>query len=79
MYAFFCILHTKNNKTIRKARFLVLKKKKKFKLFDMNRDGKGVRKDEDTRPTFLNFFKFLFYLILLAIKLSRRRIQVHYR
>ena len=26
----------------------------------MNRDGKGVRKDEDTRPTFLNFFKFLF-------------------
>ena len=36
------------------------KKKKKIKLFDMNRDGKGVKKDEDNRPTFLNFFKFLF-------------------
>ena len=35
-------------------------KKKKFKLFDMNRDGKGVEKDEDTRPTFLNFFKNFF-------------------
>ena len=36
-----------------------MKKKKKFKLFDMNKDGKGVKKDEDTRPTFLNFFKNL--------------------
>lgn len=35
-------------------------KKKKFKLFDMNKDGKGVKKDEDTRPTFLNFFKNFF-------------------
>lgn len=26
----------------------------------MNRDGKGVKKDEDTRPTFLNFFKSFF-------------------
>ena len=26
----------------------------------MNRDGKGVEKNEDTRPTFLNFFKNLF-------------------
>ena len=26
----------------------------------MNRDGKGVKKDEDTRPTFLNFFKNFF-------------------
>lgn len=26
----------------------------------MNRDGKGVSKDEDTRPTFINFFKSLF-------------------
>ena len=34
--------------------------KKKFKLFDMNKDGKGVNKNEDTRPTFLNFFKNLF-------------------
>lgn len=35
-------------------------KKKKFKLFDMNKDGKGVEKNEDTRPTFLNFFKSIF-------------------
>ena len=42
-----------------KGTVLVLKKKKKFKLFDMNKDGKGVKKDEDTRPTFLNFFKNL--------------------
>ena len=26
----------------------------------MNKDGKGVEKNEDTRPTFLNFFKNLF-------------------
>ena len=26
----------------------------------MNRDGKGVEKNEDTRPTFLNFFKSFF-------------------
>lgn len=26
----------------------------------MNKDGKGVKKDEDTRPTFLNFFKNFF-------------------
>ena len=26
----------------------------------MNKDGKGVNKNEDTRPTFLNFFKNLF-------------------
>ena len=36
------------------------KKKKRFKLFDMNRDGKGVEKNEDTRPTFINFFKYFF-------------------
>lgn len=35
-------------------------KKKKFKLFDMNRDGKGVEKNEDRRPTFINFFKYFF-------------------
>jgi len=35
-------------------------KKKKFKLFDMNKDGKGVEKEEDLRPTFLNFFKSFF-------------------
>ncbi len=26
----------------------------------MNRDGKGVEKNEDTRPTFINFFKYFF-------------------
>ncbi len=34
------------------------KKRKKFKLFDLNRDGKGVEK-EDRKPTFLFFFKLL--------------------
>lgn len=32
-------------------------KKKKFKLFDMNRDGKGVEKGEDTTPTLKFYFK----------------------
>ena len=31
--------------------------KKKFKLFDTQREGKGVEKGEDTRPTLLRFFK----------------------
>ena len=36
-------------------------KKKKFRLFDMNRDGKGVSKEEvDNTPTFKNFFKSFF-------------------
>ena len=35
------------------------KKKKKFKLFDMNRDGKGVDPNEDKTPTLLYFFKLL--------------------
>ena len=30
--------------------------KKKFRLFDMNRDGKGVEKDEDRTPNFKFFF-----------------------
>ena len=34
-------------------------KKKKFKLFDMNRDGKGA-KEEDRKPTFGFFFKLFF-------------------
>ncbi len=34
--------------------------KKKFKLFDMNRDGKGVYEYEDRKPTFLFFFKLYF-------------------
>ncbi len=36
------------------------KKEKKFKLFDMNRDGKGVDKIEDRKPT-LKFFFVLFW------------------
>ena len=31
--------------------------KKKFRLFDMNRDGKGVEKDEDRTPNLKFFFK----------------------
>ncbi len=34
--------------------------KKKFKLFDMNRDGKGVYEQENRKPTFLFFFKLYF-------------------
>ncbi len=34
-------------------------KKKKFKLFDMNRDGKGA-KEESRKPTFTFFFKLFF-------------------
>ena len=33
------------------------KKTKKFKLFDMNRDGKGVYEVEDRKPTLKFFFK----------------------
>ncbi|MBQ9161998.1 MAG: DUF624 domain-containing protein [Clostridia bacterium] len=36
-----------------------MEKKKKFKLFDMNRDGRGVEPGEDTRPTLKFFFKQL--------------------
>lgn len=35
-----------------------MEKKKKFNLFDMNRDGKGVEKKEDGPKNFKNFFKF---------------------
>lgn len=35
-------------------------KKRIFKIFDMNRDGKGVHKQENLKPTFFNFFKFFF-------------------
>ncbi len=34
--------------------------KKKFKLFDMNRDGKGVYEQENRKPTLLFFFKLYF-------------------
>lgn len=33
--------------------------KKKFKLFDMNRDGKGVKKEIEGPKNFKNFFKYL--------------------
>ena len=36
-----------------------MKKEKKFKLFDMNRDGKGVFEIEDRKPTLKFFFKLL--------------------
>ena len=32
-------------------------KKKKFKLFDLNRDGKGVELEEDRTPNLKFFFK----------------------
>ncbi len=35
-------------------------KKKKFKLFDMNRDGKGVYEIENRKPTLAFFFKLFF-------------------
>ena len=35
------------------------KTKKRFKLFDMNRDGKGVYEQENRKPTLLFFFKLL--------------------
>lgn len=35
-------------------------KKKKFKLFDLNRDGKGVDKQESRKPTLKFFFVLLF-------------------
>ena len=34
--------------------------KKKFKLFDMNRDGKGVFEEENRKPTLGFFFKLIF-------------------
>ena len=36
-----------------------MKKEKKFKLFDINRDGKGVFEVEDRKPTLAFFFKLL--------------------
>lgn len=47
------------------------KKKKKFKLFDMNRDGKGVEKVEEGPKNFVNFFKLYFrkFSKLLSVNL----------
>ena len=37
-----------------------IEKKKRFKLFDLNRDGKGVYEEENRKPTLGFFFKLLF-------------------
>ncbi len=44
--------------------------KKKFKLFDMNRDGKGVDKGEDTTPNLTFFFKLLWRKLSKIITLN---------
>lgn len=46
------------------------KEKKKFKLFDMNRDGKGVYEEEDRKPTLLFFFKLLWRKFSQLIRLN---------
>lgn len=46
------------------------KKRRIFRIFDMNRDGKGVRKDENLKPTFLNFFKFFFRKLSYLLRLN---------
>lgn len=45
------------------------RKKKKFKLFDMNRDGKGAVK-ENRKPTFAFFFKSLFRKLPQLLRLN---------
>jgi len=44
--------------------------KKKFKLFDMNRDGKGVYEIEDRKPTLLFFFKLLWRKFSQIVRLN---------
>ncbi len=44
--------------------------KKKFKLFDMNRDGKGVEPGEDTTPNLKFFFKLLWRKLSKIITLN---------
>ena len=57
-------------KTIKKGRVWLLENnKKKFKLFDMNRDGKGAI-EEDTTPTFKFFFKSLWRKIPNLLRLN---------
>lgn len=46
------------------------KKKKKFKLFDMNRDGKGVYENEDRKPTLKFFFKLLWRKLSQILQLN---------
>ena len=45
-------------------------KKKRFKLFDMNRDGKGVYDQEDRKPTFTFFFKLYFRKFSQLLRLN---------
>ncbi len=45
-------------------------KKKKFKLFDMNRDGKGVEGYEDRKPTLKFFFKLYFRKFTQILQLN---------
>ncbi len=45
-------------------------KKKKFRLFDMNRDGKGVEEDEDRTPNLKFFFKLFFRKFSKLIQLN---------
>ena len=45
-------------------------KKKKFKLFDVNRDGKGVYEVESRKPTLGFFFKLFFRKFSQLLKLN---------
>ena len=45
-------------------------KPKRFRLFDMNRDGKGVYEEEDRTPTFKFFFKLFFRKFSKIIQLN---------
>ncbi len=44
--------------------------KRKFKLFDMNRDGKGVYEIESRKPTFAFFFKLYFRKFTQILQLN---------
>lgn len=46
------------------------KSKKKFKLFDMNRDGKGVYEEENRKPTLGFFFKLYFRKFTQLLQLN---------
>ncbi len=45
-------------------------KTKKFKLFDTNRDGKGVYEEESRKPTLLFFFKLLWRKLSQLVRLN---------
>ena len=48
----------------------LIHKNKKFKLFDMNRDGKGVDPGDDTTPNLGFFFKQLWRKLSKIITLN---------